>query len=59
MSQISSLYRLQQIDSQLDNARTSLQSLERELSDHSLLEAVQQNITQAEQKRQSELKRIV
>jgi predicted nucleic acid-binding Zn-ribbon protein len=58
MSQISILYRLQQIDSQLDAAQTSLHSLERELSDNTSLEAVQQNIVQGEQKLQSEVKRL-
>jgi len=56
MSQISILYRLQQIDSQLDNARTALQSIESKLSDITQIESAQQNAIQAEQKRQSELK---
>lgn len=58
MSQISILFRLQQIDSQLDNTRISLQGVERELGDNSLLLTVQQNVSQAEQKYQSELKRL-
>jgi predicted nucleic acid-binding Zn-ribbon protein len=58
MSQISILYRLQQIDSQLDNARISLQSVERDLSDNSSLEAAKQNADQFDQKHQTELKRL-
>jgi predicted nucleic acid-binding Zn-ribbon protein len=58
MSQISILYRLQQIDSQLDNARSSLQNVERELSDNSLVIAAQQNVEQTEQKHRSEIKRL-
>jgi predicted nucleic acid-binding Zn-ribbon protein len=58
MSQISILYRLQQIDTQLDTARTSLQSLMQELSDDSLLVGAQKNITLAEQRYQSELKHL-
>jgi predicted nucleic acid-binding Zn-ribbon protein len=56
MSQISILYRLQQIDSQLDNARIALQSIESKLVDNTLIQTAQQNVIQAEQKRQSELK---
>jgi predicted nucleic acid-binding Zn-ribbon protein len=58
MSQISILYRLQQIDSQLDNIRSSLQSVEQELSDKSLLESAEQSVDQAKQKHQTELKRL-
>jgi predicted nucleic acid-binding Zn-ribbon protein len=58
MSQISILYRLQQIDTQLDIARTTLQSLLQELSDDSLLVAAQKNIALAEQRYQSELKHL-
>jgi predicted nucleic acid-binding Zn-ribbon protein len=57
MSQISILYRLQQIDSQLDNARISLQSIEIELSDNSLIQEAKQNVLQSEQKYQVELKK--
>jgi uncharacterized protein len=57
MSQISVLYRLQQIDSQLDNARIALQNVEKELSDNSLLLEAQQNVLIAEQKHQAEVKR--
>jgi predicted nucleic acid-binding Zn-ribbon protein len=56
MSQISILYRLQQIDTQLDSARLKLQSVEQDLSDKSSLEAAKQIVDQAEQKRQTELK---
>jgi len=58
MSQISILYRLQQIDSQLDNARTTLQRIESKLSDNTFLLSAQQTVSEAEQKRQSELKRL-
>ncbi len=57
MSQISILYRLQQIDSQLDNARISLHNVENELSDNSLITDAQQTVLEAEQKYQIELKR--
>jgi predicted nucleic acid-binding Zn-ribbon protein len=57
MSQISVLYRLQQIDGQLDNARLTLQNVEQELSDNSLIQEAQQNVLVAEQKYQAELKR--
>jgi predicted nucleic acid-binding Zn-ribbon protein len=58
MSQISILYRLQQIDSQLDNAQTSLQNIERGLSDNSILITAQQSLDQAEQMHQTEIKRL-
>jgi len=58
MSQISILYRLQQIDSQLDNARIALQGVESKLSDNTLLQEAQQNVIQAGQRRQSELKNL-
>jgi predicted nucleic acid-binding Zn-ribbon protein len=57
MTQISVLFRLQQIDSQLDNARLALQDVEKELSDNSLTQEAQQNLLVAEQKYQAELKR--
>ena len=57
MSQISILYRLQQIDSQLDSARISLQNVEMEISDNSLLLESQNNVHLAEQKVQTEIKR--
>ena len=56
MSQISILYRLQQIDSQLDTARITLQNVERELSDNSMIQAAEQTLDQAEKKHQAELK---
>ena len=56
MSQISILYRLQQIDSQLYNARSTLESVESKLADNSLIQAAQQTVTLTEQKYQSELK---
>ena len=56
MSQISVLYRLQQIDGQLDNAILALQNVEVELSDNSLLSEAQQTVLLAEQKYQADLK---
>ncbi len=56
MSQISVLYRLQQIDGQLDNARLALQNVEKELSDNSLLSEAQQTVLVTEQKYQADLK---
>ena len=56
MSQISILFRLQQIDSQLDNARSSLQSIEIKLNDASLIEKAQNNINEADNKHKAELK---
>jgi uncharacterized protein len=58
MSQISILYRLQQIDSQLDNAKLSLQNVEKELGDTSLLQEAQLNVNQEEQKYEDEVKRL-
>lgn len=58
MSQISILYRLQQIDSQLDSARSSLQNVELELNDKTIVELSEQNVKQAEQQYQAELKRL-
>jgi uncharacterized protein len=49
MSQISNLYRLQQIDSQLDASKSSLQNVERELHNNSALLKAQQVVTQAEE----------
>jgi hypothetical protein len=57
MSQISILYRLQQIDSQLDNVRQTLQIIEKDLSDNSFVEEAQLDLLNAEQKYQTELKR--
>jgi uncharacterized protein len=59
MSQISILYRLQQIDSRLDNVRANLQSIEKKLDDNTIILSVQQNVAEAEQKHQSELKRLL
>ncbi len=56
MSQISVLYRLQQIDGQLDTARLALQNVEKELTDNSLLSEAQQTVLITEQKYQAELK---
>ena len=48
MSQISNLYRLQQIDSQLDAIKTKLISIENVLFDDSTIEAAHQILTEAE-----------
>jgi predicted nucleic acid-binding Zn-ribbon protein len=56
MSQISILYRLQHIDSQLDSARITLQSIENKLNDNSMLVSAHQNLDEAEQKNKDELK---
>ncbi len=58
MSQISVLYRLQQIDTQLDNARTAVQTIERKLNDDTVLRTAQESIAELERKHQSELKRL-
>jgi predicted nucleic acid-binding Zn-ribbon protein len=58
MSQISILYRLQQIDTQLDNARSTLQSIEARLSDDSLVISAQGKLTELEQKHQVEQKQL-
>lgn len=58
MSQISILFRLQQIDSQLDNARQALQGIEIKLSDNAAILSAQQAVTQAESRHLSELKRL-
>ncbi len=58
MSQISILYRLQQVDSQLDTARAALINVEKELSDNSIIQAAQQNVDQVELKHQAELKHL-
>lgn len=58
MSQISILYRLQQIDSQLDNAQFALQDIEKRLMDDISVRAAEENLKQLEQKYQSELKNL-
>jgi len=57
MSQTSILYRLQQIDSQIDNVRASLQNVEKELNDNTPVQLAQENLAQVEQKYQEEIKR--
>jgi len=47
MSQISNLYRLQQIDGQLDTAQASLHNVERQLLDNSAAVAAEQVVAQA------------
>lgn len=58
MSQISILYRLQQIDKQLDDALLSLQNIEKELIDDSIIQAAERKISNAELKYQNELKKL-
>lgn len=58
MSQISILFRLQQIDSQLDNVHQALQGIEGKLSNNETILSAQQAVTQAEQRHQAELKRL-
>lgn len=58
MSQISILFRLQQIDSQLDTARISLGNIEMQLLDNSLVISMQQNASLAEQRHMEETKRL-
>jgi predicted nucleic acid-binding Zn-ribbon protein len=58
MSQISVLYRLQQIDSQLDNARVRLQEIEKKLSDDEVVRTAKEYVSGLEQRHQSELKRL-
>jgi len=58
MIQISILYRLQQIDTQLDSARAVLQSIETKLSDDSLIRSAQEAVAEHEQRHRSELKRL-
>jgi len=58
MSQISILYRLQQIDSQLDNARSSLQNVEKELGNTTLVQSAQEEFIQSEAVYQKELKQV-
>jgi predicted nucleic acid-binding Zn-ribbon protein len=58
VSQISILYRLQQIDRQLDDALLSLQNIEKELSDDSIIQAAERKISDAELKYQNELKKL-
>ncbi len=57
MSQISILYRLQQIDTQLDNSRALLNNVEKELTDNTLIDEAQHTVTLAEQNHQAEEKR--
>jgi hypothetical protein len=58
MSQISNLYRLQQIDSQLDNARIKLQSIENNLIDNSSIQTAQQVMEQCEELHKSLTKKM-
>ncbi len=56
MSQISVLYRLQQIDSQLDNALLALQSVELKLSDDTTIRSAKEAVADVEQKHELVLK---
>ncbi len=56
MSQISNLFRLQQIDSKLDTARITLQNVEKELSNNSLILEAQQKLEETEQRYLIEIK---
>ncbi len=58
MSQISNLYRLQQIDSQLDTANTTLQNVERELRNNEPVLKAQQIVTQTEEHHKSISKKL-
>ncbi len=58
MSQISNLYRLQQIDSQLDTANTQLQSIEAALLDTVAVLSAQNNVIQAEEHNKSVSKKL-
>jgi predicted nucleic acid-binding Zn-ribbon protein len=58
MSQISVLYRLQQIDSQLDSTRMALQNIERKLNDDAVIRSAQQVVTELEQEHQMQLKSL-
>jgi uncharacterized protein len=49
MSQISNLYRMQQIDSQLETTNSKLLSIEKVLGDNSIILAAQQNFNDAEE----------
>ena len=58
MSQISILYRLQQIDTQLDSARSTLQSIETRLSDNTLIHSAQEKVAELEHNHLVEQKRL-
>jgi uncharacterized protein len=58
MSQISNLYRLQQIDSQLDAVNIKLKTIDIQLIDNSSLLTAQQSVAQAEDHLKSETKKL-
>jgi hypothetical protein len=58
MSQISNLYRLQQIDSQLDTANTRLLGIDKVLLDNSSIQTAQLFVTQTEEHHKSLLKKM-
>jgi len=58
MSQISILYRLQQIDTQLDSTVLSLQNVEKEIGDDFIVEEAEKKISQAKLNYQDELRKL-
>jgi predicted nucleic acid-binding Zn-ribbon protein len=58
MSQISNLFRLQQIDSQLDTVMINLQKIDKELMDNLPVLAAQQNVALAEEHHKSDTKKL-
>ena len=58
MSQISNLYRLQQIDSQLDSVHNNLYTIDIQLNDNLSLITAQQSVARAEEYLKSETKKL-
>jgi predicted nucleic acid-binding Zn-ribbon protein len=58
MSQISNLYRLQQIDSQLDAVNINLKTIDMQLNDNLSILIAQQSVAQAEDHLKSETKKL-
>ncbi len=58
MSQISNLYRLQQIDSQLDSVHNNLHTIDKQLNDNLSLISAQQSVARAEEYLKSETKKL-
>jgi uncharacterized protein len=58
MSQISNLYRLQQIDSQLDTANSKLQSIEKILLDDLSIQSAQQVVANADEQHKSLVRKL-
>lgn len=59
MSQISNLYRLQQIDSQLDSVNLKLNNIDKTLQDQSAIISAQQKVAQAEEYHKTVIKKLV